>query len=76
MRTLDDVIREVAESNTVTDSVLAFIGGLKGQIQQAGLDQAKLDAIVADLDAQQTRLAAAIVENTPAAEPPPAPPAA
>ena len=76
---LADLIREVAESRSVTESAVTFIAGLKTKIEElaaAGLKNEELEAqlaqLSAELDAQQKNLAAALVTGTVAdpAQPP------
>lgn len=69
MAKLDDVIADVTAEGTVIDSVLTLIQGLKDQIANLGLsteDQAKVDAIFAQVEANKGKLASAIPANTPA----------
>lgn len=77
---LADLVREVAESKSVTESAVAFITGLKAQVQdladkaKAGEDiSAQADQLASDLDAQQKNLADAMATGTSAdpTQPPP-----
>jgi septal ring factor EnvC (AmiA/AmiB activator) len=77
---IERLVQEVAEQRTVTQSVLTFLAGLKEQLAAAqaelaaiGTASQTLDALAADLDAQQAELAAAIA-SSPAPEPPAPPP--
>jgi anti-sigma factor ChrR (cupin superfamily) len=63
MAKLDGLIAEVEEVKGTVASAIALIAGLKEQIENAGTDQAALDEIVAQLDAQQQALAAAVAAN-------------
>lgn len=77
---LADLVREVAESRSVTEGAVAFIKGLKDQIQALkdhaddadALNQA-VDGLTADLDAQQKNISDAMSAGTAAdpAQPPP-----
>lgn len=64
---LENLQREVAETNTVIDSAVAFIVGIKQELLDAiasGNPQA-LQTLADNLDAKQNELAAALVRNTP-----------
>jgi hypothetical protein len=68
---LDNMAREVAESRSVTDSAIAAFAGIRGELQAVreelaaqGVSSERLDALSADLNDQQQRLAAAIAVNT------------
>ena len=71
MATIQDVLREVQETKGVTQSALAFIQGLKDQIQQlidagAGATPEQLQTVVDELNTNEQALAAAITtEPTP-----------
>jgi hypothetical protein len=60
---------EVARNTTVEKSALTLIQGLHDQIVAAGTDPAALKAITDQLAANDDELVAAIVRNTPAAQP-------
>jgi hypothetical protein len=64
---LDRVATEVGETNTLIDSAITLLGNLSQMIRDAGTDPAKLTELADSLDAEQNKLAAAIVANTPAA---------
>lgn len=66
MATLDDVVAKVTDVGTVEDSVITLLTGIKAQLDAAGQDPAKLQALSDALDAQKAKLAAAITANTPA----------
>lgn len=83
MKELDDLKAQVAQQVTVEKSAIVLINRIPQLIADAvaktngdvaGLQQALKD-INAGLTASAADLAAAVVANTPAAEPPPAPPA-
>lgn len=68
---LEDIIREVAESRSVTEGTVAFVNGLKAKIEElskSGLENTalkeQLAALAAELDAQQKTLAEATVVGT------------
>lgn len=63
---LDTLVTEVSETNTVIDSAITLLQGLKAALDAAGTDPAKLAELSASLDAKQQELAAAIAANTPA----------
>lgn len=71
---LDRLTAEVAETSTVVNSAITLIRGLSTQIRELKDDPAALERLASDLDAQQTALAAAVAENTPAEIPPPTEP--
>lgn len=68
MATLDDLVADVAAETTTIASLSTFIQGLQAQIGSAGLsaaDQAKVDAIFANLQSNDAALAAAMTANVP-----------
>lgn len=63
----EDLKRQVAENRTVVDSAVAMIAGLKEQLKSASAslgDPEELRSIIADLDKQESDLAAAVAVNT------------
>jgi len=64
---LDALTAQVAENTSVEQSAITLIQNLAAQIQAAGTDPAKLDALVQQLHGSSAALAAAITANTPAA---------
>jgi hypothetical protein len=72
MALIDDLEAKVASLTTVEDSAVALLGTLSQMLKDAGTDPARLSAVIATLDSDQTRLADAVTANTPAA-PAPAP---
>ena len=64
---------EVAAETDVTQSAIKLLENLSAEIKAAGTDQAALDSLVQQLDAQKQALADAVVANTPVAPAPPAP---
>lgn len=72
MQDISELETEVSEEVTIMASATALINGFKARLEDAGVDPAKLAALKADLDTNGTALAAAVSENTPAEEPPPA----
>jgi outer membrane murein-binding lipoprotein Lpp len=65
MAKLDDLETEVGEMETVVESAIVLIKGLRDEIVAAGTDQAKLAALVGRLDAKGQALAEAVAANTP-----------
>ena len=63
---LDDLTAEVANATTVEQSAITLIQGLAAQLQAAGTDPAKLQALHDSLVAADSALAAAITATTPA----------
>lgn len=61
---------EVAEEVTVMASAEVLINGFGDRLRDAGVDPAKLAKLQSDLDTSGNSLAAAVVANTPSAEPP------
>lgn len=76
---LDNLTKEVGETNTVIQSAIVLITGLKKSLDdaiaanQGGDNGAALDALSASLDTSTNELASAVTANTPA--PAPTPPA-
>lgn len=68
MAALDELTKEVEETNTVVDSAVALLKGLKEKLDAAGTDPVKLKALSDQLDKKTNELAAAVEANTPAAE--------
>lgn len=66
--------QEVAELKTAKASAIALLRGIKQKLDEAGEDQAKIDELKAELDAETNELANAVVENTPAETNPPTEP--
>ncbi len=64
MALVDDVLTDVTEQSTVVDSVVTLLGSLKGQLDNAGTDPVKLQAIKDQLDTNSAALANAVVANT------------
>lgn len=74
MNTIDDVVTNVTNENTVIDSAVTLIQGLEAQITalKVGTDpvtQAKIDALVTSIKAKTDALAAAVATGTPASTP-------
>lgn len=72
MANVDALRREVEELTTVVSGAEAAINGLKQQVADAlagaGVDQATIDEITAQIDAQTNKLALAIAANTEAGD--------
>jgi len=66
---MDDVIKLVTDEDTVIDSVEVFIANLKQQVIDATKpspeQQAAIDKVFDTVTTQKSRLATAIVVNTP-----------
>ena len=58
---------QVTQTNTVIDSAIVLIQGIKAALDAAGSNPAALKALRDSLDTSEQALAAAIVANTPAA---------
>lgn len=69
MALLDDLEAKVEQVRTVEDSAVVLLQQLSQALKDAGTDPARLQAIIAKLDSDQTTLAAAVAANTPAATP-------
>lgn len=67
MSALSDLQAAVTAEDTVLDSAIVLLKGLKDALDQAGTDPAALAALSADIQAKTAALAAAIAANTPAA---------
>jgi hypothetical protein len=76
MADLSQLTAQVEANTTVVESAITLIGGLKSALDAAGTDPVALKALSDSLAAEDTKLAAAIQANTPAAPPAPAPPPA
>jgi len=68
--TLDRLRGEVTEARTIADGTKTLLGGLAQQIRELKGDQDALEQLASDLDATNADVAAALVDNTPAAETP------
>ena len=64
---LDDLEAAVARETTVVDSVLALVSKLLADIEANKTDPVRLQAIVDTVRANDDKLSAAVVANTPAA---------
>ena len=67
MAAINDLEAKVAEVETVEESAITLLENISQMLKDAGSNPAKLAEIIATLDAGKTRLADAIVANTPAA---------
>jgi chromosome segregation ATPase len=70
---LDRLTQEVAETRSVNDSLLTLLAGLSEQIRDNAGNEDALNDLADQLDAEQTRLAAAVEENSGGGEPQPEP---
>jgi len=64
---LDALTAQVAATRDVTDSAILLLQGLRQQIIDAGVDQAKLTELTDSLKKETDELAAAVTANTPSA---------
>ena len=77
MATLDDIVAKVGAETTLVGGLKTFIQGLKDQLATVPnitpIQQAQIDGIMAQVDANSKSIADAMVANTPpAVVPPPA----
>ena len=63
---LADLTSQVAQTNSVIDSAIVLIQGIKAALDAAGSNPAALKALSDSLDTSEQALAAAVVANTPA----------
>lgn len=68
--TIDDILAGVQAESTVDDSIIALLNNIAQQLANAGVPQAKIDAIMAVIQANQDKVTAAVTANTPAASTP------
>lgn len=73
MSAIENLRREVQESRDAVQSAIVLLQGLSQQIRDNVGNEAELQRLADDLDSQGTSLAAAVVENTPAADGEPQP---
>jgi len=62
MSTIDDISAGVADETTLIDSIIVM---LQNALANAGVPQAKIDAIVAAITANKQKMTDAITANTP-----------
>jgi len=74
MATLEDLVADVAEEETVGDSVVTLLHGIKTQLddvlKNAKLtpgQQAQVDAVFSKMESNKAKLAQAVIDNTDAA---------
>jgi len=74
MASIDDVLTDVTAESTQLDGINALISGIQAQLASAlsgttvpQAVQAKIDAVFAQLQNNDTKIAAALAANTPAA---------
>ncbi len=67
MATIQDVQAAVAAESTVDDSIITLLNGIVQQLKdaQASGNPAALDAVVQSIQANTTKLQAAVTANTP-----------
>jgi hypothetical protein len=72
MASLDDLVAKVKSEGDVIDSAVVLIQGFKDKLDAAiaaGADPARLQELSDAMDAQTTKLAAAVAASTPASTP-------
>ena len=78
MATLQQIVDEVAAQTTTVASLSTFIKGLEDQLSAlpglTAAQQAQIDTIFANVDANTKSVAAAMVANVPVVPPAPVPP--
>ena len=67
MAAIDDLAAAVAAEDTVIDSAVTLLQGLKAALDAAGTDPTKLAALSNDIAAKTKTLSDAVAANTPAA---------
>lgn len=67
---LDTVIAKVTELETVNDSAITLLGQLAQMIRDNSTDQTALLALADRIDTDKTKMADAVVANTPSATTP------
>lgn len=65
---MDRAVQLAEANNSAVDSLIGIVNSLKDRLVEAREDPAKIDEIIADLEGQQARIAAAVLANTPAVE--------
>jgi len=70
MAAIDDLLADVQDESTVVASVEQLLTNLSAMLANAGNNPAALAAIKAVVDSNKSRLAAAVVANTPASPTP------
>lgn len=70
---IDRLTASVTALTTVDDSLVALVGNLAQAIRDNASDPVALNALADKLDAESTKVAAAVTANTPAAPLTPAP---
>lgn len=67
MANVQDILTEVTRQGTVDDSILALVTQLEANAAAAGVTQVQIDQIFSQVKANNDKVAAAVVANTPAA---------
>lgn len=62
--TLDDLVQQVTDEGTVIDGAVTLLDGLKAQLDAAGTDPAKLQALSDSIAASKQKLADAVARDT------------
>jgi hypothetical protein len=70
--TIQNILDGVNQESTVDDSIITLLNNIAAQLAAGGVPQAQIDAVMSVIQANQAKVTAAVVANTPAA-PPPAP---
>lgn len=70
MAILDELTAQVTKNNDTIESAITLLGNIKALLDAAGTDPVALKALSDSLGAEDDKLAAAIVANTPAAPAP------
>ena len=65
-KAIEDLQAEVTENTTVVEGAISLINGLSEKLKEAAAsgDMSQVEAIVAELDANNKRLADAVAANT------------
>ncbi|MDZ4776203.1 MAG: hypothetical protein SGJ23_05390 [Alphaproteobacteria bacterium] len=71
MQKLNELRAEIAANTSATQSVVTLVNTLADRLDAVANDPVEIAAITAELRANNAEIAAAVTENTPAAEPPP-----
>lgn len=67
MGKMEDLEAAVERNTSVDDSVVTLLNGIAQQLRDAQGDPAKIDAVIAKLDANTQKMSDAVIANTPSA---------
>jgi hypothetical protein len=67
MAFIDDLELAVSSQTTVNDSIVALLDQIAAALAAAGVDPVRSAAVLSALQTEQTKIADAVVRNTPAA---------